>query len=376
MSKVVWSLKTQWIRRGIQAAVVGLVGFIGYQHQYGTGFSPLDAYCPLGGVETLYSWVATGKMLSKTGFSNFILLGALILMTLLAGGVFCGWLCPVGTVQDWIYALRKKVIKKPFKIPPKVDRVLRYLRYVVLASILILTIRGATLWFIDYDPFKAFFAFELDKSTTYYVIGFMVIFSLLIERFWCKYLCPLGAILSPLAQLGLLKIKKTEKCVQCNLCLSKCSMGLHEIGASGCNNCLECSTSCPSSKATAVTFIWNKKPKTKIILPVLGILVGILVVLGSMGAGLWETRTAMSKVALPASAQTTQSNYPPVEGITGMTLLDEVAKTYELTPVQILEKAGLNPSENPHQPIRDITRKVGSEVEVIRDAVSQLITTK
>ena len=368
----------QWLRRIIQAIFVAFIVFVGLRHQYGSGGSPIDAYCPLGGVESLYSLLTQGKMLAKTAYSNLILLGILLITTLLAGGFFCGWICPLGTIQDWIYAFRKKFVKKTMILPQMLDHYLRYLKYGVLILILIMTIRGMELWFADYDPFKVLFHFSFESTTAYVVLGLTVLTSLLIERFWCKYLCPLGALLTPLAKIGLIKPKKTEQCVDCNLCMRSCTMGLKEIGESGCTNCLECVSVCPAKGALEIHSGMKKPLRAPYILPTVTILLAAVLVAGSMNAGLWQTRTSMSATAVSTSGEvsTENSNYPPVEAITGMTYLDEVGKTYELSPEKILERAKLDPDQDPHQTVRDVTKKVGLEVEVIREAVRELLLEK
>ncbi len=376
MSKLQEKSRIQWVRHTIQALIVGFIAYVGLRHQFGTGGSPIDAYCPFGGIESLYSLLVQGKMLAKTAFSNLVLLGALIVATLIAGGFFCGWICPLGTVQDWIYAIRKRIVKKPLKIPPQVDHYLRYLKYGVLALVVIMTVRDMTLWFANYDPFRVFFHFSFESTTAYIVLGVTILLSLLIERFWCKYLCPLGALLTPLAKIGFLKVKKTDQCAQCNLCLRQCSMGLHEIGESGCTNCLECVTACPSTGALHIQIGPTKKIRSPYLLPITGILIGTLLILGSMGAGVWETRTSMSRTAIPAAVESSAGNYPPVESITGMSYLDEVAKTYDLEPAEILKKAKLDPNQNSHQTVKDITKQSGLEVEVVREAVKELMAEK
>lgn len=373
MSKLSRAKHIQWGRRLIQFLLVVLVAYLGLEHQFGLGGSPIDAYCPFGGVESFYTWITTGKMIPKTAVSNLILLGSLLIVTLVAGGFFCGWLCPVGAVQDWLYGLRRKVFKKPLEIPRRVDRVLRYLRYVVLALVLYMTIANTTLWFESYDPFKVLFHFKLETTAAFVVLGAFLLLSLLIERFWCKYLCPLGAILSPLAKIGLIKVKTTQECAGCNLCLRQCHMGLEKIGQNGCTQCLECVTSCPTSGKAVTVKVGQHKSRTSV-LPLTGIALGGLLILMSMGSGLWATRTPPTAIAVPASATSLNGNYPPVETITGMSYLDEVATLYGLTPEAILTQAGLDQNQAAHQPVRDITKNVGKEVDVVREAVKALVS--
>lgn len=117
MSRLKYLRDIQWVRRIVQGVLLALTAFLGLRHQFGSGGSPIDAYCPFGGVESFYTWVTQGKMLAKTSYSNLLLLGILLLMTLFVGGIFCGWLCPLGTVQEWLYALRRKIIKNHCRFP-------------------------------------------------------------------------------------------------------------------------------------------------------------------------------------------------------------------------------------------------------------------
>ena len=77
------------------------------------------------------------------------------------GPVFCGWVCPMGSLQEWIGKIGRKLSKKRFNwlIPPGVDNILRYLRYVVLLLVIIMTARSAELLFADIDPYYALFNF-------------------------------------------------------------------------------------------------------------------------------------------------------------------------------------------------------------------------
>jgi len=104
----------------------------------------LHALCPFGGVETFFTLVTTGLFVPKTQISAVILMSLVFLLALFFGPVFCGWVCPFGAFQEWLGKIGKRLFKKRYNhfIPPKVDRVLRYLRYGVLVWVLTVFIGG------------------------------------------------------------------------------------------------------------------------------------------------------------------------------------------------------------------------------------------
>jgi NapH/MauN family ferredoxin-type protein len=218
----------------------------------------IDALCPFGGIETLQRFlVSGGQFIPKTHLSNIVLLIGLTLGVVLAGGAFCGWVCPFGALQDGLTWLRKKLHLKEIVIAPKADRVLRYGRYLVLVLILLQTISTVKLWFADFDPYRTIFSlgwlfeFNLAANWPAYTIALLVIGgSLLIERAWCRYLCPLGGAISLLGKLSFLRIRRTgESCKSCALCERPCPVKLPVSTAktmsSDCIGCLECVAACP-----------------------------------------------------------------------------------------------------------------------------------
>ena len=139
-----------WIRRIIQGFFFVLIALISVNHtlaESGQGIgllssASLHALCPFGGVETLYKYITTGTFVQKIHDSSFILMIIGLLTAVLFGPVFCGWVCPLGTIQEWFASIGKKIFKKKrynHFIPAKIDRVLRYARYLVLAWVIYMT---------------------------------------------------------------------------------------------------------------------------------------------------------------------------------------------------------------------------------------------
>lgn len=361
----------RWFTGGV---MVALAAYLGWAHQYADG-TPLDTYCPFGAVASLPTTISTGgKYLPIVADSSFILLGVVVVITLLAGGIFCGWLCPLGAIQDWIYALRKKIWKKNIVIPVKVDKYLRSLKYLLLLLILYMSTAKLMLWFKEFDPYRNFFHWGVETEFTFVAVGFIIITTILIERFWCRYLCPLGAIIQPLSKLGLIKVKKTDKCTSCNLCMKNCGMGLADIGDLGCNNCLECVNDCPTAaKAIEIKIGSKGKGYSKKLLPLVGIAMGVFLVIGSMGVGAWDSVAAPSNAALPAGSASFY-NYPEVEKVVFCTsYLDDVGRIYDISGAEIYGKLGLDKKSPEHLTIKNISVQYKITESEIREAIKELV---
>lgn len=216
----------------------------------------VDALCPLGGALTIYRLADAGRYLQKIHPSSLVLLIGLFATILFAGGAFCGWICPFGTLQDWLQKLRKKLGIKEIQISERIAAKLSWLRYLVLLVIIYFTISTAKLWFADYDPYRTFFSAEwlFAPSLEYwpaYLITLVVLgASLFIKRFWCRFLCPMGAIVSLLQPLSLVKVRRDENlCISCGKCDKACPSALKPstglTPGSKCTSCLECVEACP-----------------------------------------------------------------------------------------------------------------------------------
>lgn len=262
--RIAW---TQRIRNISQSIFVALILYSSVLHHFasedGTTAS-IDALCPFGGIETLWQALSTGQYVPKTHQSNVILLVALVLGTLVAGGVFCGWVCPFGAVQDFLTWVRRKLHLPEIQVPARLDSILRYGRYLVLGLILYQTIVMVKLWFADFDPYRTLFGlswlFEFNpavEGTAYVITVVVLVLSLFVERAWCRYACPLGGAISLLGKFSLLRIRRIDSaCKGCSLCERPCPIKLPVATAtvisSNCIGCLACVDTCPRHDALAV----------------------------------------------------------------------------------------------------------------------------
>jgi len=261
--------RTQWLRRLTQAGFSLFILVSSVRHYLVTDahMASIDAYCPFGGFETIWRWLSTGGLfVQKTHQSNLILALGLIAGVIVAGGAFCGWICPFGAFQDLLDWIRLKLHLPQIRIPARLDRILTYGRYLTLAGILYATIATVRLWFADIDPYRTIFSlgwlFEFNWAEQWlaYVVALgIVVGALLIPRFWCRYLCPLGGVISILGNFSLLRIRREKTgCKGCAVCNTPCPVRIDVANASpavsaDCIGCLACVEACPHSGVLAVT---------------------------------------------------------------------------------------------------------------------------
>ena len=238
------------------ALVLGSVFIVG---------SHCERWCPFGGVEAVYTYASEGNMLCSLSTSNFFILGGVLAMTVLLRRAFCSYMCPLGTISEWLHGLGRRLNIPNIRIADKPDRVLALLKYVVLAAIVIATWRAGELIFRGFDPCYALISRHgVDITFWAYVVGgAIVLASLSTVVPFCRWLCPLAAVLNPLSRFGVARIKRNRAmCLDCGLCSKNCPAAipvdqLEQVKVARCMSCLNCVDSCPQKGADSSALGWG-----------------------------------------------------------------------------------------------------------------------
>ncbi|WP_066497484.1 4Fe-4S binding protein [Abyssisolibacter fermentans] len=217
----------------------------------------LHAICPFGGVETFIALIKFDVMVKKIHLSSIVMTSIIMILAILFGPVVCSYMCPLGSIQEWLGKLGKKIFKNKYNniMPKKIDRVLRYMRYFVLIFTVYLTTESLKLVFLEVDPYYALFNFWSSEATIGGIIVLVVtlLLSLIIERPWCKYVCPFGALIGLSNFISIFKIKRNKStCIGCKKCDKVCPMNIEVskkevIKDHQCIRCGECTSdnTCP-----------------------------------------------------------------------------------------------------------------------------------
>lgn len=166
-----------------------------------------------------------------------------LVTTLLWGRIFCSSLCPFGALQDFI--ARFTPSRWRIKVPQKMHDNALYIKYAILALIMVVALVNPAVSIFQYfEPFNTVFFFS--RSVVLLVILAAILAAcVLVERFYCRYVCPLGAALAVISVISPFRIKRVEQCTLCKVCEHACPTGAirgAEIDFKECVRCDDCET--------------------------------------------------------------------------------------------------------------------------------------
>jgi len=378
----------QRFRLIVQITVLILVTWVAFAHQIfggGPGGAPnIHAICPFGGVESLYQYVADHSFIPKLNVSNLVLLVGTIVLGVVFSRYFCGWLCAFGTLQELFEKLGKKLKLPTITVPAGIDKPLRWLKYILLILILVLTWKTGTLIIAPYDPFAAYAHIPAGWSdlVSEYRVGLIVLIvsmvaSMVIPRFFCRYACPLGAMLGILHKISPFRLKREKStCTSCSLCSRNCPVNIpvasvEKVDSAECIACMECVTVCPTKKGTLKPTIFGK-PISIWSVAIGGLLIWFGTIAIANVAGIWKD--------LPASVGEALQGNP--ENIRGWMTFDQISAELKIPVTALYRESGLTPQDiGSDVPIKEIGGRVISkgktfDSEEFRDKVVALYAKK
>ncbi|MEZ5540829.1 MAG: 4Fe-4S binding protein [Pseudomonadota bacterium] len=180
----------------------------------------------------------------------FILWGFVALTLLLWGrGVYCGWLCPFGALQELLYQLARLTRLPAVNIPDVVHERLAALKYVIFVALFGLSLQsiGYAARAAEVEPFKTAIVLHFQREGVFVWYAFaLLLIGLFNRKFFCKYLCPLGAALAIPAPLRIFQwLRRRKECGRpCQICATQCEVQAirptGEINPNECHYCLDC----------------------------------------------------------------------------------------------------------------------------------------
>jgi polyferredoxin len=219
----------------------------------------IQGLCPFGAVQTITKIFTHPDAVFRPDRSSLWVLGGIVLATILFGPLFCSFVCPFGTLQEWMGKLGKRLFKKRYNtlIPPRLVKILGFMRYGVLLFVLLVGfgIIGFSLDLINPSYAMVHVWTSIIPVSALVVLASILVLSLFIERPWCKFFCPLGAFQGLLSKMSLFKIKRDPSlCRDCSLCDRACPMAIQvsqtkQVTDTHCNRCLKCVEACPRTGA-------------------------------------------------------------------------------------------------------------------------------
>lgn len=200
-----------------------------------------------------FIYAATGEFRWDTFLLDpimFILWGFVAMTLLLWGrGIFCGWLCPFGALQELINETARKFKVKQFELPFAVHERLWAVKYLILLALFAISLEsiGEAERFAEVEPFKTVIMLKFQREWGYVLYAAILLsISIFTNKAYCRYICPLGAALAIPSKFRLFDwLKRRKECgTQCQICAQECEIqAIHptgEINANECHWCLDC----------------------------------------------------------------------------------------------------------------------------------------
>jgi polyferredoxin len=267
--------RSQQVRRTVQFAFLALNAWLaaefvlwvryfesGGQTRHFERPSGVDGWLPIAGLMNLKYFLVTHTA-PVVHPAAMVLAAVFLLSSLLLKKTFCSWLCPVGTVSEYLWKLGRKVMRRNLTVPRWLDVSLRSLKYILMALFLYIVVSMSAEALNDFmlAPFgivadvKMLNFFRELSLVGVGVLGALVLLSVLIQNFWCRYLCPYGALMGLVSTLSPVRIRRdAQACIDCGKCNKACPASLPvdklvQIRSAECTSCMECVAVCPAENA-------------------------------------------------------------------------------------------------------------------------------
>lgn len=266
---------SQLMRRSFQGAFLVLNLWIGgafyfWVRSFETGVhdravlrpAGVEGWLPIAGLMNLKYWLATGRVPAAHP-AAFFLFVTFIAIAFLFRKALCSWLCPVGTLSEYLWRSGRQIFRRNLQLPRWLDIPLRGLKYLLLGFFVwaVGNMSAEAITEFMHSPYgdiadvRMLNFFRYLGQTAAIVLAVLVVASVLVQNFWCRYLCPYGALLGLVSLVSPVRIRRIAgTCIDCAKCAKVCPSSLPvdkliSIKSAECTGCLECVAVCPSESA-------------------------------------------------------------------------------------------------------------------------------
>ncbi len=311
---LLWGKMTFW-RHLIQWGIFVWILYIGIrfglfvQHFTSQGTSSyitrptgVDGFLPIGGLASLKLLLTTGQF-DTLHPAALVLLLTFVVMSLVAKKSFCSWLCPVGTLSEGAWKLGTRIFGRTVLLWRWLDLVLRGTKYLLLfffIKIILIDMPTEALATFLKNPYWAVSDVKMLKFFTQMslvtscVLTVVMVLSLFIKNFWCRYLCPYGALLGLVSLLSPFKIRRdTTTCTDCQICTRVCPslISVHNrinVMNAECSGCLSCVDACPQ-RSLSMSTRGSRQPLPRWVFPVVLLSIYMGGIMIGMVSGHWDS---------------------------------------------------------------------------------------
>ena len=270
----------------------------------GSSYRPpgVEGLLPISSLMSLYYFFLTGDI-HPAHPAGVLILVAILVVSFVFGKSFCSWICPVGLISETVGDLGEKIFRRKMKLPRLLDYPLRSLKYLLLGffvySIFFLMSAAALRAFLD-SPYnlvadiKMYYFFAEMSRFVLTVIAALLVLSIVIRNFWCRYLCPYGALLGLISLISPHKIRRNaSNCIDCGKCTEVCPSHikvekLRTVVSDECTTCLACVDICPTMNTLSLELTLPKRRIPRKVAAI--VIVGLFVLITGFGmvSGNWQ----------------------------------------------------------------------------------------
>lgn len=225
----------------------------------------VEGFLPISGLMGILDWIYQGT-LNRIHPAATVLVMVILLMALLLRKSFCSWICPVGMLSEYLAKLGRKIFGRNFRPWRWLDLTLQSLKYLILGFFVwaIFTMSSAALQAFIESPYNKVADIKMGlfflnlSQVGIIVMTILVVASVFIQGFWCRYGCPYGALLGLFSWMSPVRVERNEdKCIDCSLCDKVCMSRLpistsSVVRSVECTGCVDCVAVCPVDDALAL----------------------------------------------------------------------------------------------------------------------------